>query len=1275
MKRVRHRLRLVGLALAVLTAGAANLSGCRGGGETVRPWEVDLERLRREAAEDPQDAEAQRGLAEAELLGHGGDPRRARAVLERGRALRPDDPELALLSALERDLHGDPDAALGAHLDTVRALASRAATADDGAREPWTPREEAMAELALGSIGSLESEAPGYPERVGPVVAEVTAAPGRLPFAASQAAGDLAVRLALRAGEPERAQGIAAAQGCVTSWRIAGPFGPRSLLGWDRPPPAQATAQEDERLQEAYELGPNRGRQPTRTHQARGCVVHLGDEGLPFGGTTLAEGTFRITEPGPHLLRLETPNAVVVEVDGERVLSANRLRETGPALHYLRLDGLAPGEHRIRARITTRHPNPVLLAAVGPARGSAGAYPDPPRRPLDLALQAATAFARGDAVAAREALRPAVADQAASPILLSLAASVALGDPLRPSDLRRDDARQALRAARRDPDAWFPVFQDARLRAAEGQDLEAIGLLREARERWPERPAIALTLADLLLGRGWDAEAREVVEAARRAVPDACPVVAMALDVERRRDRIDAVDELTRALVACDGQSEARYRQLLAARRWDEAEAELDRLAGFTPPQKRIDLARARLRLARARGDEDAAAALEAELRGLAPYDSSYVQAKADRSLAEGERGQALRTLTRAIDEAPHRMAPLHQVRRALGHEDELDAYRHDTGAVLDAYRSSGRSYDAPDVLVLDTMVTRVYRDGSSRSIVHQIFAVQSEEAVDEHGEFSPPGGADLLNLRTIKADGTYLEPDAIAGKSTISLPNLAVGDFVEVEYLDADGPSETFPDGWLGPRFSFQSFETPFDRSELTLILPASLGEVVVDTRGDAPTMERETTEDGLQVLRWSVVGSEPLTPEPLSVAAREYVPSVVAGVRADWETYLDSLRDLLMDRDVVDPAAVRLVAEILGEDAATTSPRQRAEAIYGWVLDEIEATDDAFGLAPGMLAARTGHRARVLHYLLGLAGVPSELVLARTIGADQLPSTLAEGDSFVHLLVALPGSAGSGEPAAPTGPVYLQTDSRWAPFGYLPPFFRGQPALPLTAGGDRVQLPEDGFPPDRRSVAVQLTLASDGSARGEVAERYRGFTAVQQRDSLESVPAAVLEQRFEEAYLSQVVRGARLTSLTVNGDRTREGPVDVRYGFQVERLGRQVGDRLRVPGLFPAGLAPVWAAAADRSTTELIPVPIDAEVELRITPPPGRPVPDPRPPIRLDGPQGARFTMDERVEDGALVVRRTVLLPVMRVPPDRYEALAAFCRAVDQAESREVAVRLGTP
>src|SRR5690606_31519622 len=126
---------------------------------------------------------------------------------------------------------------------------------------------------------------------------------------------------------------------------------------------------------------------------------------------------------------------------------------------------------------------------------------------------------------------------------------------------------------------------------------------------------------------------------------------------------------------------------------------------------------------------------------------------------------------------------------------------------------------------------------------------------------------------------------------------------------------------------------------------------------------------------------------------------PSINWAVNATWSSFLDGLRDVLADRDVIDPAAQRLAREVAGEG----DDRTRAERLYRWLLDETENNDDVFGEAPVMIAQRTGNRVRMLHYLLGLVGIRSDLLVVRGLGNDQTRSEVADEETYTNLVLRL--------------------------------------------------------------------------------------------------------------------------------------------------------------------------------------------------------------------------------------------------------------------------------
>ncbi|MFW6051760.1 MAG: DUF3857 domain-containing protein [Myxococcota bacterium] len=1227
--------RMARALVVVLAVASTACGGVRTAGE---PSGIEL--LRRRAAEHPRDPAVQGALAEAELLAEDGDPSRADAAIRGALKLSPQDEELLLLGALERNLHGDLPAAL-----------DRALSALERARASRSGRAAAVAEAAAGLVTDLEHGVPGYDDRVWERLRPLARDPRRAGAAAQALVGDALLKIAFRRGSMEDVKALTDDLGCVPGWRVAGPFGPRELLGFDRRHPPLAEGP----MADRYDLGPERGTQPTRELGATGCTVNLGvGSQVSGGGTTYAEAFVETApdEAGKHVLRLETPNPVEVYLDGERLVRLDARKHPSPRVTYHPVE-LSAGRHEITVKVTSRHPNPMLDVAL--VSSTAPATPGDEGLLASL-LGTVTRYARGDVVGARERLR----DGAASPPLLVLGASVALSDPLRPADVRRDRARRRLAAAaRRDPQAWLPELQLARLSAADGQLVEAIERLRGAVERWPGVLALRLALQGLLLDRGWEAEAYAVTQEALERVDDSCPAIRVALAAAKRRDHIPRARELTERLVACDARSDARLEDLVARRRWDEAIRELERLAAFEPPQSATQVLRRRLQVARGRGDDAEVGRLLRELSEREPRSSAHVLQTVDRLHAAARSEDAVDLLTEAIHRDPEAMANLRWPLRALGGEDEIDRWRVDGAEVLEAFEASGRTYDAPQVLVWDYMAVRVFEDGSSLELVHQIHRVQSEEAVDAQGEFSEPDGARLLALHTIKPDGTRLEPDRIGDKDTISLPELAPGDYVEHEYVRFRRSPGGMPGAVLGDRFYFRDFEVPFDRSMLKVAVPKEM-DLTVDPRGAAPEA-KERAEKDLRVYEWAVTESRPLTKEPMSVSPKEWVPSIGWGIDAEWDLLVEGLVDALADKDVADPAARRLARRIVG---GARGDLAKAKRLYAWVLGNVEDTSSAFGQAAPMLAGRTGERTRILRYLLGLLGVEAELVLARSIASDRTRTSVANDDTFTNLLLMVKPEERE--------PVLLSLGERGAPFGYVPPGLRGQRALVLQKDARWVTVPEGEPDEDRHSVELDVELAADGSAHLRAVETHVGAGAVSWRNNLEDVPDAVLEERFDEQYVARLVPGARLLDLEIEGREAPEEPFVLRYTFEVPILGRRQGPSWILPALVPPHLSSRFAAAARRTTTQVVAPPFHQDFVLRVRVPEGVEPPSGRRPVRLEGPGGADFAMRIRQKRRALVIERRSRVPVMRVSPEDYPAWAAFCRAADEAAGRELPLEL---
>lgn len=1225
------------LATALFVVSACTVSACGGSGSQDRRT-IDLARLRGDAAARPNDPLAQRALGEAELLAENGASQDAHAPLARAVELAPTDVRAELLLGVELEVHGQHRAALTAYL-TALELAS-------GSDDPWAP---AIAEVAIASIAELDDAVPSYVELTAPRLRAVFDAPGAIGRRARHTLGSLLIDFALRADRVDDVAPIAAALGCVTETRAAGPFGPRALLGFDR-------ALEPEQpgpLAARYDYGPGRGPRDTRDIAARGCVLHLGGGPVGGQGTTYVESTITVPTAGRHTLRIETPNPVELFVDDVSVARVDR--RTSPigrtTFHELTLTA---GEHRLMAKVSTRHPNPVLIVSVSP--GAPDAEPTLDASPLGRYLDVTHHMARADWVAAREALGEVTPSDTV--VLQILGTAVSLSDPLRAEQARTEAALGHVAAGlQRDVTAWYPHLQRARFEAENGRMREAATLLEEATRAFPEVLAIALARIDLLEARGWADGIDPELARLRDAIPTSCRVRRAILGRSLRRDRHAEVRDLAEELVRCDARSDARLQSRVRARDWAAAQTELARLARFEPRTSPFTVLDAELTLARGRGDAARADAIIAELSRLMPQSERVAVLETDRTLARGQAQEARTRLLGAIEHEPT-MGPLRRLARAVFDDSPLETYRRDSAEIIRAFEASGRTYeDAPQVLVWDYTVSRLFPDGSVLELTHQIYRAQSEEVVDDLGQFSAPEDADVLTLRTIKRDGARLEPDRIAGLEHIEMPSVEVGDYVEYEYLRLRPAPDPFPQGAIGDRFYFQSFEVPFDTSTLTLLTPRG-AEVAIDPRGHAPTAV--VTERGDLTERvWQVHEMPLVSPEPGSVAAREYLPSIAWGYRASWRDYVESLVDALADRDIVDPAATRLARSIVGDEPST--PEQKAERLYRWVVANIDESNDLFGQGAAMVSARTGQRSRVYRYLTRLVGLESDIALVRSFSGDSTRSAVPDDETYGALLNRVRGS---------DQPVWLALAERGAAFGTLPPLLRGQDGIVIGAPFEEITVTTPPIEVDLRSVEVDATLEASGRLTATVVETYRGIGAALWRHDLESVPNAQLEDAFERNYVARLVPGATLRSLRITGREDVGMPLSFRYEWVADDVGTAESDARLLPSLYPLALTANFARLNERTHTQVVAPGLAVDLTIRLHLPENQRASG-APEEVVEGPHGAsmRFVVDAQ-PDG-LVLTRSLRLPRMRVSPNEYRGFSDFCQRVDEAEEQPISVR----
>lgn len=1252
-----------------------------------------------------------------------GRPAQAREALER--AL-----DQSIGQSIDRGQHRDARALLGLgllHHDAGRAAEARALWTEAlSAYDPRDPWAAPIAELAAHRLLALVNDAPGTKEEERAFAARLLSLWQRraaLPPEARQLLAATTGQLVRLKGDEAAGARIDEERGCPGAFYISGPRGHLPRLDLAAPFPPDDPARDP-------------GRAGYTRISAPGCELTLdGAQGRPgvmhavayaqvesaaaypltveSGGETWAlyvDGALRHREdlprrrhhlslqldPGWHAITLKV-SVPAGKVQVQLALEGARFFKGDPAsAPVIRSMQAAQGQGQSQSQKTMATLRP-LSPPPGPGRADRGAVP----LLLGAVVRAQQAFLSGETDEGLRALQPALALAPSCPSLHILQANLLAEDRSRPQRIVRDRARRALGAALR----LDPALQRVRLNLAaielqEDRPERAQQILDAAPKNAQAGWQTALLRHRVLRARGWLREAEAALDRARALGPAACePLLSLA---SLRREFHDARGalEAARALAACNPYSDRLVDELRGAGLLAEAEAELRRLLRLEPDDEEHRAALAEVLIAQggqggAQAGAQAGQAGEERLReaqgilaALAarfPRTASYRVKLAGALLDLKRRPEAEAALRAGLAAYPESQE-LHKALLSFGAAPLLSPYRVDGRAAIAAYKAdpvaSGREDAA--AIVLDRTVTRVLPGGARLTLTHNIIHVLTKDGADKFGEVQIPEGAEVLTLRTVKADGGTREPEDIAEKDSVSAPDLEIGDYVEFEYIDRDPAPPAFPGGFAADRFYFASGDAPLFRTEYVLVAPADMA-LQLDLRGppgDADTRPQARREGDLQVLVWARKKVPRLQPEPPQAEGllAEWIPSVRPGAGltpARWRDYLrDRLFTTLRENDELQKVAAR-------EAPASLSPKERAARLCAFVRANIKQGGSLDEEATEILARREGQRVVLLMALLRAAGLPAELWLVRPVSAPRLAGPLPHLEAYSEPLLVLQ----KGQET-----IYLDPFYRHAPSGFVRPALRGGEALRLGMLGPGSQPPAALFgevalplagspgpdPIDSRRVQLSMSLHADGSGEVQVVEELRGWPAVEWREELERLPEDKVRQELEQRSLGFYFPGASLLDLRYGPLTEDQAPLTVRYRFRAPRLSRvrkgEAGPaELVLPAPYPALLGRRYVGVPQRQTVLQLNYVVPTELIADVTLPQEAAAARIQPRVELS--DFGRFSQEVEVKERAVRLRARFAMPVQRVLPERYPDFVRYARAVDAAEAAAALVPLAAP
>lgn len=1131
------------------------------------------------------------------------------------------------------------------------------------------------AEIAAWMLEWVRQDHPAYSERVGPWLTRLLDERGGSP-GLSRVAGRILLHLRAVAKDIEGYNRVMQERvGALTRVRTACPFGLFPALHWRRQLPPDLRP------------GPLQGRYSVNGPAHR-SVVEVRERWFPdawlrcddwpdTGGVAYHEADVSEDVGGDRVLTVYGAGSWLVTVDGREVLRRDGLAQVTPRLRSARIR-LDRGSHRIRMKAATDsndHDAWMTLTADGvveelPTRliVRAGQPLGAHLERLAYAALLLPTYPMDDAPGARLAaerlleLAPESADgmyilgealEADATVPLKRRRSLSRSLQRRLVDLDPDHllGRYALgfSAQHEDrPEAALEHFERAvaindayywgHYRRFEA--LRSLGWDREARQALDRALALSTNPTLLREAAGWFDERNAIArrEAARDELERRTASLAPSLTAIRARDRGDQ---------PAAGAAWVRRAEI---RPWDSA------------PWQRI------FEVSWSSGQPEAGALRR--WAQAAPHDARLGRKRAELAVGQGRPAEAAAALRETLRERPGRLKDRRLL--ALLEGRQLEAEAADSVALVAEYRqevaTDPRLASWPDheaIYLLDRRFDRVWATGGGYRETHRLTLLQNKSAIDEQGEWRPPQGAVLLQMRTLKADGTVLEPELGQRKGDLSFSGLVPGDVTEVRYLQPIEP-DLAGGGWHD-RYYLRFNSRPIWRAELDVTVPVDQRLEVLLRAGAAPPAESVTGDRRL--YRWRIAHVSPLVSEPYQAPYQEWLPHVDYAYRL--AAMAERRRDQLLDRLIQGTRLTRDVVEHARSlTAGVSGVREQASALFRWVRTEVDASGRQGRLlgigASGVLASRQGNRALLLSALLRAAGIEHRLLVARPLDEPATDPPTPTVFRYSEPVI---------EVASPQGALRFAVAGDHALAGWLPEELRGAEALVVNDGPVTVErLPDVGGDSWRVTAELQVDVAS-GTVTGTVVAIGQGESTADLRRFLPKIPAAQRKQVVERA-LAPVISGLVLETLTVSDLQDVDMPVRLELGVRVPGGLERVTGGLRLTGLFTTptsavlgrGTAPGRYLQVAERKQPLMTRPIREELDVSL---------QFDQPVRLlraqstqhgsatwgevsqtweaDGPRGARL-------------RRTLDIGIRRVPADQHAEFADAMATVDRALSAEV-------
>jgi len=833
-------------------------------------------------------------------------------------------------------------------------------------------------------------------------------------------------------------------------------------------------------------------------------------------------------------------------------------------------------------------------------------------------------------------------------------------------------ALKAVREAERiAPDLPDALIERARYEQRHQRYERALKILNPLTQAKPVKPAVRAQQISLLTDRGWIFDALQTATAFLAEQPDRSwtwrTIGSLHFSLDQPDDGIRAYEKA----LQLEANHEGTYNRLIdkALQRGDYRRAlDLIRRKGRVFPCL-ITSALWEARILLAMQEYDQALSVCDRVVGIAPDYWYHHKIRGDILYRRGERKSALQSYHAALELQPDNS----QLREYLDflekrRDEVFEKYGYSDGAVEKILA------DAPDpaafpeaevVFLLDDHVTHVFKDGSAKHLLRQVYLIRTEKGQQRFSRFRVPSSSSfrLDTAETIKPDGTRQEATSIR-RGVIHFPALEPGSLLHVAYR-YESSSSSWMEDHFDMSFNFQGRD-PSLRARWTLVLPADKELKVLKT-GD---LIKERTESflGQPVRIWTAENAPMLHREAMRPPLRLLRAAVYVSTVPSWDVLARWQNSLISDQFEVDDEIRKKTKELTKDKQA---PMDKLRAVYEFVAKEIRYLHHDVGIfgkkpnkAINVFENRFGDckdKATLMIAMLKEVGIRATYAAVRTVEKGPVFWEVPHAQTN-HIITYIPKQAGVLKP------MFVDGTSQYGDLDYLLDRNQGIKALVLDGETHKIVLTPT-LPPETSTLknTTAARILEDDTLVIRAQERWTGWFAYTHRSGL-NVEGKRQEELAKE--LSYRYPGAVLKEATFFGLDTLAKEAGSDFTLHVPGRVRREGKTLRVNLLWPSNLARGMARKPERHYDIFMVYRTNFAFSGVLELPDGMAVKTLPEKLSIDN-DLFRFEFNCTQSGKNITCSKKLAFKTRTIPLARYQEFRKLCTQIDRAEAQDIVLQ----